>query len=91
MVVPAALLARAVGVKEGESTLSVFLGLFKQAKSAHIFLCCTINTPYHGVVLCRRCLLASLLRDHLPITWIRSTRYTDRYTGTFQLVTRGFD
>jgi hypothetical protein len=60
MVVLATLLARAVGVKEGESTLSVFLGLSKQAESANIFLDCTIKTPYHGAVLSRSRLWAGL-------------------------------
>jgi len=85
MVVFATLLASAVGVKEGESTLSVFLGLSKEAKSAKIFLYCTINTPYHGAVLSRRCLRAGLFRIHFPITWIRSIRCTNRGTGPFQI------
>ena len=90
MVVLAALLAIAVGVKDGESTLRVFLGLFKQAKSAHIFLYCNTKTPYHGVVLYRRCLRAGLLRVHFPITWIRSIRYTNGYTRDVSIGDLGF-
>ncbi len=77
--------ARGVGVKEGESTLSVFLGLHNCLRSAVVRLHCSEKNRYRGAALSRRRLWIGLFR-----VLSQKIQSADRHWRAIRLVTSGF-
>lgn len=90
MVELAKLLTRAVGVKDGESTLRVFLGLNKHIESAISFRC-SLKTQYHGAVLSRRRLWFGRFRILFPISGLGIIALQTGTGESFDMMTQGFD